>query len=233
MTLFESIRKGDLVTISTPQGQEIKGKAVMKGPYGWVLNMGGRYGKPGVASEKNTVNVKKSNRVVEKQGSFLAQSLVDIAKVFVAKWEPVRRDVDVGMRNKEMLESLTTFAPNMSRILRDFIVKDLSEQDFDIRPNSLKREWSEYVVYQDQKNNNNKYHYYAVYSFTVDDGQQLFIALNCSGRIGIVERIYDLTLKFNAGPSESLNVAKNAAMKHLNSKLAKGYKEVKMRVGSK
>ena len=57
--LFESIRPGDRVTILTPHGQELSGRAVMRGPAGWVLNLGGRYGTPGIAGPDNTVAVRK------------------------------------------------------------------------------------------------------------------------------------------------------------------------------
>ena len=64
--VIDAIRAGDRVTILIPNGigrngqewKEKTGRAVMRGPYGWVLNMGGRYGTPGVASESNTVRVK-------------------------------------------------------------------------------------------------------------------------------------------------------------------------------
>lgn len=56
--LLKMVKRGDLVTIRTPQGQKVSGKAVMKGPHGWVLNMGGRHGRPGVADERNIVEVK-------------------------------------------------------------------------------------------------------------------------------------------------------------------------------
>jgi hypothetical protein len=55
--IYSSIRPGSRVTIVTPQGQFRTGKAVMRGPFGWVLNMGGRYGTPGIASESNTIEV--------------------------------------------------------------------------------------------------------------------------------------------------------------------------------
>ena len=58
--LFETIRPGDRVTISTPQGQTRTGRAVMLGPGGWVLNLGGRYGTPGIANERNIVSVRKA-----------------------------------------------------------------------------------------------------------------------------------------------------------------------------
>lgn len=60
--LFDQIRPGDTVTITTPQGQQVRGKAVMRGPYGWVLNLGGRHGRPGIASPENVVKVTKGRR---------------------------------------------------------------------------------------------------------------------------------------------------------------------------
>ena len=35
--LFDEIQKGDTVYYETPQGQTHKGRAVMQGPAGWVL----------------------------------------------------------------------------------------------------------------------------------------------------------------------------------------------------
>lgn len=55
--IFSSIRPGSRVTIMTPQRQLRTGKAVMRGPFGWVLNLGGRYGTPGIATETNTIEV--------------------------------------------------------------------------------------------------------------------------------------------------------------------------------
>ncbi len=65
--LLNSIRPGDRVTINVPAGigrhgveyKQKTGRAVMPGPAGWVLNMGGRYGTPGVATIENTVSIRK------------------------------------------------------------------------------------------------------------------------------------------------------------------------------
>lgn len=65
--LLGSIQHGDKITILVPNGigrngqewKEAVGTAVFRGPYGWVLNMGGRYGTPGIASEQNIVSVRK------------------------------------------------------------------------------------------------------------------------------------------------------------------------------
>jgi len=61
-TILDAIRHGDKVTILSPQGQERTGKAVMRSSSGgWVLNMGGRHGTPGIATESNIVKVRKAN----------------------------------------------------------------------------------------------------------------------------------------------------------------------------
>jgi hypothetical protein len=54
---FSDIRAGMRVTLMTPQGQEWTGRAVMLGPAGWVLNMGGRHGTPAVVNESNFVRI--------------------------------------------------------------------------------------------------------------------------------------------------------------------------------
>lgn len=62
--MFQSIQVGDRVTIRTPQGQERTGRAVMfnRKVGAWVLNLGGAHGIPGMADERNTINVKKAKR---------------------------------------------------------------------------------------------------------------------------------------------------------------------------
>jgi hypothetical protein len=64
--LFEAIQVGDRVSIVNRFGQIHTGRAVMLGPGGWVLNMGGRYGTPGIADETNTVIVKKGRASTRK-----------------------------------------------------------------------------------------------------------------------------------------------------------------------
>ena len=75
---LRSIRAGDRVTILVPNGQRINwqsgtieqewkesaGRAVMRGalPDSWVLNMGGRFGTPGVATVDNIVRVRKGRQ---------------------------------------------------------------------------------------------------------------------------------------------------------------------------
>lgn len=57
---FATIGPRDRVTIVNRFGQERTGRAVMRGPAGWVLNMGGRYGTPDIATPDNTVRVRKA-----------------------------------------------------------------------------------------------------------------------------------------------------------------------------
>jgi hypothetical protein len=66
-TLFESIHHGDKVSILVYAGRSSAGlewkpktgRAVMRGTVGWILDMGGRYGTSGIATEENTVRVVK------------------------------------------------------------------------------------------------------------------------------------------------------------------------------
>lgn len=58
--VMSQIRAGDRVTIVDRFGKEQSGRAVMFGPAGWVLNMGGRHGTPAIANEENIVKVRKA-----------------------------------------------------------------------------------------------------------------------------------------------------------------------------
>lgn len=70
--MFKDIQSGDTLYFSTPHSKELKGKAVMKGPIGWVVNMGGRHGMPGVVTEKNFIKLRKGrNRKPDHLGAFL------------------------------------------------------------------------------------------------------------------------------------------------------------------
>lgn len=53
MSPFESIKPGDRVTIKTPHGSELTGRAVMFNTkfQTWVLNLGGAHGTPGLGQE--------------------------------------------------------------------------------------------------------------------------------------------------------------------------------------
>ncbi len=71
--LYDEIRPGDRVTIVDRFGSQRTGRAVMLGPGGWVLNMGGPHGTPAIATPKNVVDVRKSKTRLPKgaiAGSF-------------------------------------------------------------------------------------------------------------------------------------------------------------------
>lgn len=55
--IFKQIKPGGHVGILTQHGQLQVGRVVMKGPAGWVLNLGGTHGTPGIADATNTVYV--------------------------------------------------------------------------------------------------------------------------------------------------------------------------------
>ena len=57
--MYDDIMVGYTVYFSTPHSKELKGKAVMLGPIGWVVNRGGRHGMPFVVSEKNFIRFRK------------------------------------------------------------------------------------------------------------------------------------------------------------------------------
>lgn len=56
--LIDAIRPGSRVTIVDRFGKQRTGRAVMRGPYGWVLNMGGAHGTPAIATDDNITAVK-------------------------------------------------------------------------------------------------------------------------------------------------------------------------------
>jgi hypothetical protein len=60
--LFELVGPRDRVTIVDRFGVERTGTAVMRGPAGWVLNMGGKHGTPAIASDDNITRVVKSRK---------------------------------------------------------------------------------------------------------------------------------------------------------------------------
>jgi len=144
-----------------------------------------------------------------------------------AAWTPVRQDVDVRRRNIEFVKSLSSFAPRLASIMQKKAAQMLSSQGFDVSSGELKREFSKYLAYVAEDENHNKYHYYVIFSFMYLD-ERYYASFNCSGRIGIVERAYDLTDKFVGGATPSWTRAMAAVDKHMSAKLRKGYQPVKM-----
>ncbi len=60
--LYDAIRYDDRVTIVNRFGQQSTGRAVIEGPFGWVLNMGGPHGTPAIATDENIVKVEPARR---------------------------------------------------------------------------------------------------------------------------------------------------------------------------
>ena len=166
--------------------------------------------------------------------NFIASELLEAARDLTAIGERLTRNVDVGRRNVDVHPSNTSFAPAISAKLRKKAVEGLEShnRELDLNPSDLKRVWSAYYSYIDPRANNNKYHYYVVYSFEHLDSDTRYVGWNCSGRIGILERAYDLTLKYGRNfPAYSVNEAKAAIDKHLRVKTRKGYTLEKMTRG--
>ena len=71
--LFDEIQKGDTVYYQSPQGETHKGKAVMQGPMGWVINIGD--GVPMVVNEGHNYlgHSKGKVRTPDHLGAFLNQ----------------------------------------------------------------------------------------------------------------------------------------------------------------
>jgi len=65
-SLCDYIRAGDRVTILTPHGSKVTGRATMRNRQVgcWVLNAGGPYGRPVIASEENIVSIRRGGRSI-------------------------------------------------------------------------------------------------------------------------------------------------------------------------
>jgi hypothetical protein len=61
---IDLIRAGDRVSIFTPRGQRLTGRAVMRNRQtgSWTLNMGGAHGTPGVANDENIVAISRAGQ---------------------------------------------------------------------------------------------------------------------------------------------------------------------------
>lgn len=61
---LDKVMVGDRVTVVNRFGQTSTGKVALIGTHGPVLNMGGRYGTPQVATLENIVSVKRGGQTV-------------------------------------------------------------------------------------------------------------------------------------------------------------------------
>lgn len=98
-TLIHAIRAGDRVTILDRFGQEHTGTAVMVSGdrKGWVLNMGGPHGTPGIATEDNVTKVKKGKKPMPSFGpSRVVASESTMKKNALQELEKMAYDFDDG-----------------------------------------------------------------------------------------------------------------------------------------
>lgn len=69
---FGQIAIGDTVEMLVPAGGRDyatrRGRVVMRGNYGWVLNLGGRHGTPGVCGPANFVRIVRRNGKAQLRG---------------------------------------------------------------------------------------------------------------------------------------------------------------------
>lgn len=87
--LVDAIRAGDRVTIVNRFGQERTGRAVMRSSCGgWVLNMGGPHGTPGIADDNNIVRVQKRKANPSRRTTVIARRA---RTVMVNGRKPARR----------------------------------------------------------------------------------------------------------------------------------------------
>jgi len=102
--LVDDIKAGSRVTIVGRDGRQMTGKAVMFNPKvdGWVLNMGGRYGKPAIATDDNVVSVRGSFAPVTagvtsaSRGTHIpVKDLPPIVQRVLKKFRYNRRDIEV------------------------------------------------------------------------------------------------------------------------------------------
>ncbi len=99
--IIDQIRMGDRVTFIDDWGTTRTGKAVMYGPGGWVLNMGGAHGTPKVVAEEDIT------KVVRPQGSKSTLGTARLSGVrntgqFLPNW------VWAGEKGKKNPDEMTT-----------------------------------------------------------------------------------------------------------------------------
>lgn len=137
-------------------------------------------------------------------------------------YSPMRKK-DTDSRNTSWYDMVTTYAPNLSKNCKNFVANK-----YDVKASEIKIEQTHYLMYRDESNNNNKFHYYVLFSLP----QGNYVSVNCSGRIGFIERTFDLTKKMF--PNEMCNEyqALKAMNNHMKSKLNKGYNPIRLRSGS-
>ena len=99
-SIVDAIRAGDRVTISTPHGSRLTGRAVMRSSDGgWVLNLGGKHGTPGLAHERNIVKVSPRARSnPETEAHELALYAVNDGTLYRQRAQPIMANLRKKIR---------------------------------------------------------------------------------------------------------------------------------------
>ena len=116
---LDFVRAGDKVTIVDRFGKEHTGKAVMHSSHGgWVLNMGGRYGTPGLVDERNFVRATRPK----------AKAAKGSASRFWRVGERVQRSGVMGAGHYGTIEGYAGNKPPMVLVRWDGTRKAISER---------------------------------------------------------------------------------------------------------
>lgn len=95
--IVDAIRAGDRVTIVNRFGQKQTGRAVMRSSHGgWVLNLGGAHGTPGLADESNIVKVSPAKQRKNPRGKYRILTVPEQHQLRIAK--DTLRMSDAGAR---------------------------------------------------------------------------------------------------------------------------------------
>lgn len=146
-----------------------------------------------------------------------------VKRIITAYNHELLRKNDTEDRNKSNYDMVTTYAPALTKIA----IRNLKSQLEGAK--DIKTLRTNYLHYRDEENNSNKYHFYAVFMIITEGGETVYAGTNVYGRVGRAENFQLLGKRI-------FNDARNAeaeVIKHMNSKLRKGYQEIKLRRGSK
>ena len=149
-----------------------------------------------------------------------------MAKRITSAYSPILKNKETETRNKSCNDMVTSYSPAMAKHLKEFIKNKYNAKTVEILKNETKL-----LMFRDENKNSNKYHYFTIIKFD-KDGEDFYSAVNCSGRIGFIEREYDLTELVYKKPAKDLQSAKRVMDSYINKKEQKGYVEIRLRHGS-
>ena len=151
-----------------------------------------------------------------------------MAKNIVSDFMPILKKKETERRNQSWNNMITSYAPFLAKHCREFI-----SDEYDLKNENkleLVKNETKFLFFRDVEKNSNKYHYFVIFKFE-KEGEDYFVAVNCSGRVGFIEREYDLTYITYKRPGKSLQEAKRVIDSYMNKKINKGYEEIRLRQG--